>query len=68
MKEPGKPMPGVNDIPKFWKQCPYLLVLAGGGAFVSALVVLLPLSLQPANTPTTKPTSERSMSSLFILG
>ena len=68
MKEPGKPMPGVNDIPKFWKQCPYLLVLAGGGALVSALFVSLLLSLQPVNTPTIRPTSERSMSSLFIVG
>jgi hypothetical protein len=63
-------MPGVSDIPKFLEAMSYLLVLAGGaGAFVSALVLVsLLLSLQPANTPTIRPNSERSVSSLFIMG
>jgi hypothetical protein len=69
MKEPGKPLPGVNDIPKSWNQCPYLLVLAAGGALVSALLVSgLLLSLQPANAPNIRPNSETSMTSFFILG
>ena len=69
IKEPGKPMPGVNDIPKlFGSNVPYLLVLAGGaGALVSALLLSPPLWLQPANTPTARPNSAIRVINLFIV-
>jgi hypothetical protein len=62
-------MPGVMTFPNCGSNVlTYLLVLAAaGGALVEALVVSLPLWLQPANTPT-RPNSAIRVSNLFIVG
>lgn len=62
-------MPGVMTFPNCGSNVlTYLLVLAAaGGALVSVLEVLVPLWLQPANTPT-RPNSAIRVSNLFIVG
>ena len=61
-------MPGVMTFPNCGSNVlTYLLVLAAaGGALVEALVVSLPLWLQPANTPR-RPNSAIRVSNLFIV-
>src|SRR5215471_14284610 len=71
MKEPGKSVARrERQSPKMFRRASYLAALVpgvAGAAFVGAGVLVLELSLQPANIPT-KPNSTIRVSNLFIVG